>query len=265
MLYPSQVFVGNLPFKLNEDELKAEFANVGVVTSANIIRHGVHRSRGYGFVEFDTMEEAQKAVDSMHNAELKGRKINVEIAKPKPEPAEGAGEGGESKPPRSGRRGGRGGRGGAARSGRARRTADDKPAVKAMENALFVANLPFTVTDDSLFAIFKDNNPKTARIITRGARSRGYGFVEFSSPDDSKAALEKTYEVEGRQLTVKVANELPAEEKTDDAEAAATTTTTTTTTATDSSAAEASSETKEEAKTEAKEEAKKEEADEAKE
>jgi len=80
----TKVFVGNLAFKTTEAELAKEFAVAGTVISANIITRGP-RSLGYGFVEFDSEEEANKAVTLLDKKEIDGRPVNVEVAKPRAE------------------------------------------------------------------------------------------------------------------------------------------------------------------------------------
>jgi RNA recognition motif-containing protein len=104
-----KVFVGNLSFKTREPQLAEEFAVVGKVVSANIITRGP-RSLGYGFVEFETEADANKAVQAMNKKQIDGREINVEVAKPReegsPAPANGGGEAAQAP-----RRGGFGGRG----------------------------------------------------------------------------------------------------------------------------------------------------------
>jgi RNA recognition motif-containing protein len=84
----TKVFVGNLSFKTRESELAQEFAAAGHVIGANIITRGP-RSLGYGFVEFDSEEEANNAVKIMSKKEIDGRAINVEVAKPREEIASG--------------------------------------------------------------------------------------------------------------------------------------------------------------------------------
>jgi len=103
----TKVFVGNLSFKTKAEELAAEFSIAGRVVSANIITRGP-RSLGYGFVEMESEEEAQKAVTLLNKKSVDQREINVELAKPRNE--------NENRPQgerRSfrGRRGGRGYRG----------------------------------------------------------------------------------------------------------------------------------------------------------
>ncbi len=78
----SKIFVGNLPFKVDQVRLESVFAEFGSVVSAKIIMDKkTNRSRGYGFVEFEEMVEAEKAVDQMNGKELDGRSLTVSIAK----------------------------------------------------------------------------------------------------------------------------------------------------------------------------------------
>eukprot|EP01120_Amphizonella_sp_Union-15-10_P002243 TRINITY_DN123_c0_g1_i2.p1 TRINITY_DN123_c0_g1~~TRINITY_DN123_c0_g1_i2.p1 ORF type:complete len:356 (-),score=70.48 TRINITY_DN123_c0_g1_i2:49-999(-) len=79
--YGSKVFVGNLSFRLKESDLASYFSAVGRVTDVNIISRGTS-SLGYGFVEFESDEQAQKAVEEMDKMEIDGRAVNVELAKP---------------------------------------------------------------------------------------------------------------------------------------------------------------------------------------
>jgi RNA recognition motif-containing protein len=76
----TKVFVGNLNFQTRENELVQKFNEVGKVISANIITRGP-RSLGYGFVEMDSEEDAQKAVQQLNKQEIDGRPVNVEVAK----------------------------------------------------------------------------------------------------------------------------------------------------------------------------------------
>jgi len=80
------VFVGNLSFKTQEADLAKEFEVAGKVATANIISRG-SRSLGYGFVEFETLEEANKAVELLNKKNIDTREINVEVARPRDENA----------------------------------------------------------------------------------------------------------------------------------------------------------------------------------
>lgn len=78
-----KLFVGNLPFSATDDALKAIFAEVGTVESATIIIDKMTgRSKGFGFVEMSSDEEAQKAVDSLNGKDFDGRNMTVNEARP---------------------------------------------------------------------------------------------------------------------------------------------------------------------------------------
>jgi len=80
----TKVFVGNLSFKTKEADLASEFSSAGKVVSANIITRGP-RSLGYGFVEFETEDDAKRAVELMNKKTIDNREINVEVARPRDE------------------------------------------------------------------------------------------------------------------------------------------------------------------------------------
>lgn len=78
----NKLFVGNLPFSINNQKLSSEFAKFGEVVSANIVIDKTsNRSKGFGFVEFATAEAAQAAISAMNEQELEGRKLTVSMAK----------------------------------------------------------------------------------------------------------------------------------------------------------------------------------------
>ncbi|KAG0323943.1 hypothetical protein BGZ99_002314 [Dissophora globulifera] len=79
-----KVFVGNLSFQTTEAELAELFSKPTPVLKANIITRGP-RSLGFGFVAFETLEQAEVAAKTYHKTELGGREINVEVAKPRVE------------------------------------------------------------------------------------------------------------------------------------------------------------------------------------
>lgn len=78
-----KLYVGGLSYDTTEDGLKDLFSQVGTVDSATIIMDKFSgRSKGFGFVEMSTEEEAQKAIDELNGKELDGRTIVVNEAKP---------------------------------------------------------------------------------------------------------------------------------------------------------------------------------------
>jgi cold-inducible RNA-binding protein len=82
----ARLFVGNLSYQTAENDLQDYFAQAGAVTSVNLmIDKMTGRSRGFAFVEFATSEEAQKAIDQFHDKDFQGRKITVNIARPREE------------------------------------------------------------------------------------------------------------------------------------------------------------------------------------
>lgn len=88
-----RLFVGGLPFSATEDELKTLFAQAGTVVSVTIIIDKFSgRSKGFGFVEMSTDEEAQKAIETLNNSEMGGRKLIVAEAKPMEERRPGGGD-----------------------------------------------------------------------------------------------------------------------------------------------------------------------------
>jgi cold-inducible RNA-binding protein len=78
-----KLFVGGLSFQTTEDVLADAFAKAGTVTSAVIIKDRMtQRSKGFGFVEMDTEEEAQAAIAMWNGQELDGRRVAVNEARP---------------------------------------------------------------------------------------------------------------------------------------------------------------------------------------
>jgi len=76
------LFVGNLPFSVQEDDLQKLFAETGTVSSVKIIRDRFSgKSRGFGFVEMSTDEEATEAVKKLNGCSLQGRSIRVDGAR----------------------------------------------------------------------------------------------------------------------------------------------------------------------------------------
>jgi len=108
----SKLFVGNLSFKTTENELQDAFAEHGTVLETNLMMdRATGRPRGFGFVTMSSAEEAEKAIQALHGADLGGRALTVNVARPREERPSGGGGGG-------GRRdygGGGGGRGGERR------------------------------------------------------------------------------------------------------------------------------------------------------
>jgi RNA recognition motif-containing protein len=106
----SKLYVGNLSFDTSDQDLEDAFGEFGTVESTNIITdRDTGRSRGFGFVEMSSAEEAQTAISELDGKELDGRNLKVNEAKPREN--RGGGGGGRGR----GGGGGGGGYGGGSR------------------------------------------------------------------------------------------------------------------------------------------------------
>ena len=90
----TKLFVGNLSFNTTENDLQDAFAAHGTVVEANLMMDRMTgKPRGFGFITMSTPEEAQKAIDALNGAELDGRALTVNIARPREERSGGGGGG----------------------------------------------------------------------------------------------------------------------------------------------------------------------------
>lgn len=112
-----KLYVGSLPYSITEDQLRDMFAEFGSLESVRIITDKyTGQSKGFGFVEMATEEEAQKAIDGVNGREMNGRTLVVNEARPEEKRSFGGGGGGGGR----GGFGGGGGRGGFGGGGRGR-------------------------------------------------------------------------------------------------------------------------------------------------
>ena len=78
------IYVGNLSFRTDDEELREVFAEFGDVASAKVIMdRETDRSRGFGFVEMDSDDEGKAAIEALDGAEVSGRNLRVNEAKPR--------------------------------------------------------------------------------------------------------------------------------------------------------------------------------------
>jgi RNA recognition motif-containing protein len=105
------IYVGNLPYEITEEDLRLAFGQFGAVESVTIIKDKFSgQSKGFGFVEMPSKAEGQSAIDGLDGKEKKGRALKVNEARPRSEKRGGRGGGGGGK-----REFGGGGRGGSRR------------------------------------------------------------------------------------------------------------------------------------------------------
>ena len=86
------LYVGNLPYSVTDSSLNDLFSKIGEVVSAKVITDADSgRSKGFGFVEMSTSDEAKKAIEQLDNTELDGRSIKVNESRPKSDSRSGRG------------------------------------------------------------------------------------------------------------------------------------------------------------------------------
>lgn len=80
----TNIYVGNLPWSTTETDLRATFEAYGAVTDVSIIKdRNTGRSRGFGFVEMDSADEAAAAINGLNGKEMEGRDLKVNEARPR--------------------------------------------------------------------------------------------------------------------------------------------------------------------------------------
>jgi RNA recognition motif-containing protein len=91
----TKLYVGNLGFSTTEQQLQNAFAAHGRLASASIVMdRTTGQSRGFGFVEYESAEEANRAIEALNGTELDGRSLNVNVARPRREATGGQDRGG---------------------------------------------------------------------------------------------------------------------------------------------------------------------------
>ena len=80
----TNIFIANLDWSITSEDLKATFSSFGVVTYAHVVYDKeTKRSKGYGYVEMESTDDAIKAIQALNGLEVNGRPIDVKIASPK--------------------------------------------------------------------------------------------------------------------------------------------------------------------------------------
>ncbi|XP_024985159.1 29 kDa ribonucleoprotein A, chloroplastic-like [Cynara cardunculus var. scolymus] len=182
-----KLFVGNLPFTVDSAALAGLFESAGNVEMVEVIYDKVSgRSRGFGFVTMSSVEEVQEAVQKFNGYELEGRQLRVNSGPP-PRREESSFGG-----PREGGRFGGGGR-----------SFDNT-------NRVYVGNLAWSVDNLALETLFREQgNVMEAKVVydRESGRSRGFGFVTYSSADEVNNAIESLNgaDLDGRNIRVSVA------------------------------------------------------------
>jgi len=187
-----EVFVGNLPFRATEKDLKEFFVSCGKITIAKIVYNKEGKSRGRGFVKFSSHEGVANALKLNNNIFL-DKPIIVDEVKTYDNLFKNP-EANASENPNLNVN---------------KIVKDYTPKQSDFGNVesmtLLVRNLDYSVTEDDLLKIFSDcPGVKNTRIIRRNSNmSKGYGFVDFDSIDNARAGLAKEGSVlKGRRMTI---------------------------------------------------------------
>ena len=179
----NDVYIGNMPFDLEEGDLKDMVSTAldgdPASNSVRIIRdRDTGRSRGFGYISFDSKEEAEASVSKLEGLASGGRDFRVNVSVPK-----------DQRPPR-----------------------ERKPRIPEGPS-IFMGNLDFNIADTDVTALCEDilgeGVVKRVRIATDRdtGRSRGFGHLDFETQEDADMALEKLAgcELAGRALRVDIA------------------------------------------------------------
>ncbi|GAA5797501.1 hypothetical protein HPULCUR_002889 [Helicostylum pulchrum] len=199
-----KVFVGNLSFTSTEETLKDFFKDSGEVLESIIIKKG-QRPKGYGFVAFRTLEEAEKAVQNCDKKELDGREVSVQVANQR-EPRTSAEKKKKKRKTKKPTKpvSEQGNESSNEESAKENQVVEEgKP-----KTSVFVANLPLDITMMDLTELFKDYQVESALVaIQRSGRSKGYGFVELTTVEEMNKVLKEfvDIEVQGRAIHISAA------------------------------------------------------------
>ncbi|XP_047960885.1 29 kDa ribonucleoprotein A, chloroplastic-like [Salvia hispanica] len=191
-----KLFVGNLPFSVDSAALADLFQQAGGVEEVEVIYDkATGRSRGFAFVVMSSVEEAEAAVEQFNGYELEGRALRVNSGPPPPKRESSFGGRERSSYGNSSF--------GAPRGGRER---------FGNTNKIYVGNLSWDVDNLALESVFSEHGDvQEARVVydRDSGRSRGFGFVTYSSAEEVNRAVESLdgTELEGRPIRVSPAED----------------------------------------------------------
>ena len=148
------IFIKNLDKSIDNKALLDTFAQFGTITSAKVAMDGQGNSKGYGFVQFETQEAAQAAIDNVNGMELNDKQVYV---------------------------------------GPFQRRAERSNTGEAKFNNVYVKNLSENLSDEKLREKFAEHGAVTSCVIMRDeeGKSKGFGFVCYEEPEGAAAAVEK--------------------------------------------------------------------------
>lgn len=157
----TNIFVKNLNPKVNEKELQEKFSEYGKITSLVIMYDNNNVSKGFGFINYSSSEEAQRSVEKAHDTEFHGQKIYVAKAQKKSE-----------------------------RLNELRKQFEQRK-LKYQESNLYIKNLDDQIDDNKLYELFsKYGKIISAKVMKdENNSSKGFGFVCYSTPEEAQKAF----------------------------------------------------------------------------
>jgi nucleolin len=167
-----EAFVKSLPFSSTIEEITALFKDCGAVENVNLLKDRNGRSKGVAFVRFNNNESLQKAI-AKNGVEVGGRTLVIEAAAPREERPQGERE--------------------------------QRRFEGGSSSSVFVGNLSYTTTEDSLRKLFAGSGEVTSVRIAKDydGRPRGFAHIDFSNGDGAREAVKKTgAELDGRTIKV---------------------------------------------------------------
>jgi len=182
LIIGKRCYVGNLAWRTSWQDLKDKFRECGAVVYANVMRSEDGRSRGWGIVEFETPEEAYRAVQELNGVDLNGRPLMVR----------------EDREDRDVKN---------YQIDHARETRNEE--LDAGKCQIVVHGIPYKFTWRELKDFFNQKVGGAAHadiVLGRDGRSKGWGTVRFETPEAARKAIEvlNETELEGRRLGVKL-------------------------------------------------------------
>ncbi|EKE41378.1 hypothetical protein ENUP19_0017G0005 [Entamoeba nuttalli] len=202
----TKIYVSNLSFQTKQEDMEKYFAVFGKLKSCILMVHR-GRSKGFGFVEYETEEETNKAL-AANDIEFMGRKLHIQIAQPPKEHKEQHQY--HERRFNYPRRGISRKHFNRNRTDNKHNTSDNKNEEnnELSETLLFIRNLPYSITDEKLKVLFEKYEPKEAVVVSyrKGSRifSKGFGFVEVDNKEKQSAAIVEfnNFEIDGRKIIV---------------------------------------------------------------
>jgi len=155
-----QLFISNIPYEVDEGQLNTMVIDRSGKTFASIKLardKKTGRSRGFGYIDYENEVDATTAVSVLQGLEVDGRALRVTVAEPRPE----------------------------------------RPAKTPQENSVFIGNLDFSVSEAEIMDMCNDilgpGSASRVRLVTdrETGRPRGFGHIDFNSPEDATRAIEK--------------------------------------------------------------------------